>query len=253
MAMDRLSHLGKIDLTDPSSQRERAEKQREKNLDPTSSVSVGPQKNAKVDEVAKMYEKLFLREMVKAMRQGTGEGYLKPSMAEKIFTEELDSQYVEAWGDRGGVGFSDIIYNEIMEKYMGGDPQAIDQLKAKGGLLLTDRDVANIQRVAGGRADQTPLKVELAPSQNSLQVQKAAQVQAPWSSQLVQKMQLPDGKSAVVLEHPKVGLRSTLLFDGVAKSHKIGDHLEAGESVGVLNPDVNSFNWNLGASQELKK
>lgn len=74
----------------------------------------------KLREVADLYEKQFLGEMMKAMRGTAGEGkdqLIPVSQAEKIYKEQLDQQYVEQWGANGGVGMSDMIYNQLIEKY----------------------------------------------------------------------------------------------------------------------------------------
>lgn len=72
----------------------------------------------KLRDVAKMYEGQFLREMVKAMRGTvTDSGFIKENQAEKIFREQLDQEYTDKWVDRGGLGFQDIIYNQLVEKY----------------------------------------------------------------------------------------------------------------------------------------
>jgi Rod binding domain-containing protein len=81
----------------------------------------GPKKesrDARVDMVAKLYEKQFLREMVKAMRGTTQLSDLeKPSMGEQIYREQLDQEYVEAWGEHGGIGLADVIYNSLMDRF----------------------------------------------------------------------------------------------------------------------------------------
>lgn len=90
-----------------------------------------PTRGAKQDdetrlrEAAQMYEEQFLGEMVKAMRRTIPESdFMKPSSAEKIFREQLDQQYVEAWADKGGIGLADLIVDQIKE--------AQSQIQARG-------------------------------------------------------------------------------------------------------------------------
>ena len=79
--------------------------------------TVKADREPQVDMVAKLYEKQFLREMVKAMRSTVSFSEMtKPSMAEDIFRSQLDEQYVEAWGDKGGIGLGDIIYESLMDR-----------------------------------------------------------------------------------------------------------------------------------------
>ena len=72
----------------------------------------------KFDEVGKMYEEQFLRELVKAMRSTVAESSLIPkTQAEKIFQEQLDHKIIENWGDQGGLGLGSIISQQLVEKY----------------------------------------------------------------------------------------------------------------------------------------
>ena len=74
--------------------------------------------NQKLKDVGQMYEKQFLRELVKAMRTTVPESdFMKKTQAEQIFQEQLDHQLVEHWGDRGGIGLGDMISKQLVEKY----------------------------------------------------------------------------------------------------------------------------------------
>lgn len=81
------------------------------------------QQEKQLKEAAKMYEQHFLREMVKAMRKTVPEGeFLKANFAEKLYQEQLDHQYVDAWSESGGVGLADMIYDQIKMRYFS-EPQ----------------------------------------------------------------------------------------------------------------------------------
>jgi hypothetical protein len=72
----------------------------------------------KIRSVAELYEKQFLRDMVKQMRSTVSFSDIsKPSFAEGYFSEQLDQEYVEKWGDRGGIGLGDMIYQQLMSQY----------------------------------------------------------------------------------------------------------------------------------------
>jgi len=76
------------------------------------------QRDPRLLEAARMYEKQFLREMVKAMRSTVMESdFVEHSQGEKIFREQLDDQYVDQWGSTGGVGLADLIYQNIEERF----------------------------------------------------------------------------------------------------------------------------------------
>jgi len=198
-----------------------------------------------VHDVAKLYEKQFLREMVKAMRGTVSfSDATKPSMAENIYRDQLDEQYVESWGDNGGIGLSDLIYDQIMERYFNGGDR--ERLRQQGPIALTDRDIARVSRVASSSAAapvsalQAPLRVEVKPSESGAPVR----VQAPWNGEVVSNSRVGD-KTAVTLEHEN-GVRSTFIFDGVAGGGvEPGRKIDRSGTVGVLSPEINSFFWNL--------
>ncbi len=113
-------------------------------------AQASPPRNKKVDEVAKMYEKQFLGEMFKAMRSTVSETD-KPSMAQNIYNSQRDDQYVDAWSEQGGIGFSNIIYNQIMERFFGqGGPG--HTLKKQGMIPLTNREISSVSKVENGVA-----------------------------------------------------------------------------------------------------
>jgi flagellar protein FlgJ len=95
------------------------------------------QMDQKFKDIAKLYEKQFMREMVKAMRATTGKNELLPvSQGEKIFQEQLDQEYVEKWGDQGGLGLSDTIYKNLLDKY--GEALGIRANSKQHGMLSLD-------------------------------------------------------------------------------------------------------------------
>ena len=72
----------------------------------------------KLHEVSEMYEKHFLREMMKAMRSTVHEGgFIQQNQAERIFKEQLDDHYVDKWSEKGGIGLSKVIYDQLIDKF----------------------------------------------------------------------------------------------------------------------------------------
>jgi flagellar protein FlgJ len=198
-------------------------------------------RNEKVEEAAKLYEKTFLREMVKAMRGTTSFGE-KPSMGEGIYKDELDSEYVDSWGEHGGIGLANLIYDQIMERYFNstGDGHS---LKGQGsGIPLTDKDVSRVVRIKNSEIPgQVPLRVELKNSADG----SPSKLKMPWNGEVVSNTQLEGGKTALTLSHGP-SLRSTLIFKGVAAADaQPGARLEQGKTVGILSPEIHSFFWNL--------
>ncbi len=231
--LSRIGGLNKIDRDVPSDGLEKMHGGKET-----------PQRNAKVDEVAKLYEKQFLREMTKAMRSTVQFGNDKPSMGESIYREQLDNEYVESWGEQGGIGLSDLIYQQLMDRYFEGPGQ---KLKGSGPITLTDRDVTRVSRVPtqAGAEGQLPLRVETKPSEDG----SPAKLTAPWNATVLSKAHI-DGKTSITLGHSG-GLKSTLMFKGVASSEvESGKVLEKGKVMGILSPEVHSFFWNLARPSE---
>ncbi len=196
-------------------------------------------RNPKLEEAAKLMEKQFLREMVRAMRATVGFGLQKPSMGEMIYRSELDNQYVEAWGDNGGVGLADLIYGQVMEKYFNSSRGR--SLKGQS-IPITDRDISNVVRMkSDAGAGQVPLKIELRDDPAA----GPAHIKAPWSGEVVSSVQLEGGKTALTLQHAP-DLRSTVVFQGVvAEGARPGQKVEQGRTLGVLSPEIRSFFWNL--------
>lgn len=202
-------------------------------------------KDPRVMNAAQMYEKQFLREMVKAMRGTVSFGDMtKPSMAEEIYRGQLDEEYVEAWGDGGGLGLADLIHDEIMAKVLA---QADRSAKPNGPIPLSDRDIARVMRAPSikveepGLSKQAAFRVELKSDISGA----PAKVQAPFDAKVLAQTRV-DGKATVLLEH-EGGMRSALIFDGVASTLKPGDQIAQGTSVGTLSPDAKSFFWNLNS------
>ena len=93
---------------------------------------------ATLKKASRMYEEQFLREMVRAMRKSVVHSKMtKPGFAENLYREQLDDKYVSSWVDRGGTGFGELIYDQLVDKFY---PQLKAQ-KAKpiGPVDLTDR------------------------------------------------------------------------------------------------------------------
>jgi peptidoglycan hydrolase FlgJ len=235
--IDRIGRVSPMTRDNPSEGLEAREKAEARHNQPA--------RNEKVDEVAKLYEKQFLREMVRAMRGTVSFGAQKPSMAENIYREQLDNEYVESWGEQGGIGLSELIYEQLMDRYFAGGPGA--KLKQQGPIAISDKDIARVSRVAtsasSGVAGQVPLRVEMKPADDG----SPARLQAPWSATVLSKSLL-DGKTSLTLGHPG-GLKSTLIFQGVAGGDlEPGQQIERGKTLGILSPDVDSFFWNISQS-----
>ena len=195
-------------------------------------------------EVSDMYEKHFLRELTKSMRSTVPEGGLvKVNGAEKIFREQLDDQYVEKWGERGGVGLSDLIYNDLMDKYGERFGLKEKQDKPTGPLKMTEKDSLNIRRNFDAANEKFEFKFD------GLKKEASGSVEAinPWSGILSKKVQLSADEYFLELNHDN-GLTSQMRFKGLLQPIQVNDRIGSGDRVGLLSQDANEFFWNLKSS-----
>jgi peptidoglycan hydrolase FlgJ len=192
----------------------------------TISADVPKPRNDKVYQAAKMYENQFLRDMVKAMRQTVHESDLMPkSMGEKIFSEQLDQQYVDGWSDRGGIGFADMIYDHIMDRYY--NTKKMFQKPTTGGIPL-EKATGTIKPLEDGT------KINL----KSTEPHKPQAVTAPWSGDFKQTTE--NGNSFAIIRHDN-GLESQISYSGLAL--RAEGRVEAGEKIGLKSAGPEDVLW----------
>lgn len=213
--------------------------------------------NQKLKDVSKLYEKQFLREMMKGMRGTVTEGgFVKTSNAEKIFREQLDHEYVEKWGDQGGIGLAEMIHAQLLEKLgpaLGIKPHP---LKPQGPIQIDEKSL-----------QQNPLKLhpELSSARSSkstlqFDLQKAAlknqQVSAPWQGSVLGIQSLQDDGLMIELAHDN-GLKSQMVFRGSLEKNlqgellKPGAEIQAGQRLGLLSPEAKSFFWTVDVADSI--
>ena len=196
---------------------------------------------SKTRNAAKMYEKTFLRQMVKAMRQTIPKGgMVKRSMAEGIFEEKLDHKYVDSWADKGGVGLADIIYDQIVERF--GSQLGMRTRLAKPRGPLPFKQTQHLQ-VSGK-------KIPNGASFTMKNVQKSEgrmEITSPWPGMLLKCDLLPDGRWMAEVGHDS-GLVSKLVFSG-QRERSVHERVEAGTRLGFLSEEANDFIWQINAQQ----
>lgn len=197
----------------------------------------------KLREVSDMYEKHFLREMTKAMRSTVSEsGFIQANHAEKIFREQLDGEYVEKWAARGGIGFSDLIYNQLVEKFGAQLGMKAKVEKPKGPLPL-DR-AKNFQH-PGKSKSTLSYRIDVAPDiQGGIPRPGARDVKAPWAGRFGAVTQLTDNQTQVEIEHDN-GLKSQVVFKGSLSKLSTGDKVQAGDTLGFLSSEAKSIYWTV--------
>jgi flagellar protein FlgJ len=195
----------------------------------------------KLRGAAKMYEQHFLGEMVRAMRATIHRehGLMPPNMAENIFQEKLDDNYVEQWADKGGVGLSDMIYQQLHERIF---PQKKDFSKPAGPLPL-NKTTTPFQIKVDKRSDGGGQVIfRSAPGAAA---HEKTPVQNPWRG-TVESAAQDNGWAYVNIRHANE-LRSQIAYQGQLADLKIGSEVEEGDSIGWLAPDLPTLRWNIEA------
>lgn len=201
----------------------------------------------KFREVSDLYEKQFMREMVKAMRSTVQEsGLVKTNQAEKIFREQLDDQYVDKWSEKGGVGFSDIIYDQLMQKY--GPVLNKAQLKQPHAPIAMDpkSNTAIKFEVTKNSNDKNGQRLDMAISAKDGHWDRS-QVVSPWAGTLLNKIALGEDQQALEIDHGN-GLLGRYVFKGQVADLSPSAKLEAGQVLGRVSPDAKALYWSLHGS-----
>ena len=184
-----------------------------------------------------MYDQHFMREMVKAMRQAVPEGgLLEKSMGEKIFSEQLDNQYVEQWSNKGGVGLADMIHAHIKERFF---PQGPGPDKPKGPLPLDKKPEQNWETGVDKGTKTINFKGDkvMDPS--------AREVRAPWDGKISSVFSTPDGISSIQIKHDQ-SLVSRIVYLGDVKGLREGQEVQAGGALGAVEGSAPWLQWHLG-------
>jgi flagellar protein FlgJ len=218
-------------------------------LKPLSAEEKASAQDKNLRDAAKMYENHFLNEMVKAMRTTiprAEDGLMKPNMAEKIFTEQLDQQYVDNWSEKGGVGLADMIYNQIKEQYFNTTKK--DFSHPGGALPISPkRDLHGVKPTDSIQMKMIP-PTKTGALEYRFEVPDPSgapfEAQAPMAGKVVEAKSLGEQWSAVKLDHGR-GLTSELTFPGQPVTLNAGDSIQAGQRLGVLDSRRPVLAWKL--------
>lgn len=204
------------------------------------------QQDQKLKHVSELYEKQFLREMMKAMRSTVHEsGFIKSSQAEKIFSEQLDQEYVEKWGAKGGIGLADMIHNQLLEKYGAqlGIRPAVQ--RPQGPIKLDEK--SNFHARPMKTASTTDLqKMSFEFFKDESAKSEPTDLMMPWSGKVLGQYRLDQDENLLHFEHDN-GIQSKISFRGLAKTLNPQAMIEAGTPIGMLSPDSQKFTWSTQA------
>jgi peptidoglycan hydrolase FlgJ len=187
----------------------------------------------KFREVSELYEKHFIREMMKQMRSTVHEsGFIKQNNAEKIFRDQLDDQYADQWGKAGGIGLSGIIYDQLIQKY--GEKMGLKQPvdRPQGPLELNKNSnfigaTKSIKEQASN-SDPVTFKFETSGEQKS-------EIKNPWAGTLLDKKYLEMDQMQYRIKHDN-GLESLISTRGTGLGPdlqlSLGDRIQSGQQLG---------------------
>ena len=198
----------------------------------------------KLKQAAQMYEKQFLRQMVKAMRNTVSHSEMtKPGMAENIFREQLDEKYVDGWMKTGGTGFSEVIYKDLVNKFfpqLQKSPKKMARPKS-----ITDRFKGLKAPAALEQKNKQSFNLMLSPAKGK------SYLQLPWQGKFEKQFELESGEKVAMFSHP-FGLKSTFVFQGQMNPGLLDKNLSAGENFALLSPETQSMTWQVEKTDSLK-
>lgn len=204
---------------------------------PIANTSGNPELDAKFREVAEMYEKQFLREMTKAMRSTVQEsGLVKVNQGERIFREQLDHEYVEKWGNQGGIGLADMIYDQLIFRYGPKAPVG----RPAGPMPVDEKSNFTLKKVSASETGGSSF--EFVKSQETEASPQS--VRMPWAGLLHRKLDLGPDETFLEMWHDN-GMKSRFAFKGSLGPLQVGQKLQEGESLGYLSPETKNFFWNV--------
>ncbi len=191
-------------------------------------------------KAARLYERHFLREMVKAMRRTVPESEFMPtSMAERIFREELDENYVETWVEKGGIGLGDLIYDQLMDRF----PQLKTRIKSPESVnppVLPQRNGAVQVRPLQSLGEKN------AGFEFRFESSEPCAVRSPLQGHLTAIEHPEEGRLRLHMEHGD-SLTSVLEFSGQSNGLEVGRSVGPTEPLGLTSvfPGTSRMTWSL--------
>jgi len=198
----------------------------------------------KLREVAELYQRQFMQEMVKAMRGTVQEsGLVKVSQAEKIYREQLDQNYVENWSKKGGIGLADLIYQQLVEKIgpQIGIKNTLSKPQGPIPLGTSSNFTGMVKTTQSG--SKTTIHYERDP-QVGPQSPQPTEIKAPWGGSLLGTRKLQSDEYLLEMLHDN-GIKSQFVFRGQTLPDLRQGAIEEGQTIGLLSPEARNFFWNI--------
>jgi peptidoglycan hydrolase FlgJ len=182
-----------------------------------------------------------LKEMMRHMRSTVQEGgFVKANNAEKIFREQLDDQYSTEANKRGGFGISEMIYQQLTEKFGA-------QLGLKNKPLQPQGPIAPDKKIQIEELSKSPREISYLVQPDKDNTEKNVAIQNPWAGVLQNKNRLEGDKTSYSIKHDN-GLESLILTQGAPSSEtrhlSVGDQIQAGQSLGLAS-SVSPLVWTV--------
>lgn len=197
---------------------------------------------AKLKDAAKMYEKQFLREMVKAMRSTVNYSEMsKPGYAEKIYQNQLDNQYAENWGETGGIGLSKLIFEQIKSRHF----KDKNLQKPSGPIPINQqkflKDDSKSEKLIPVKQSDSDKDLSFIFDTKAFENKQAT---APWAG-TIKNIFNQENQKVIEIEHD-MKLSSIISFDGeVEKDLKPGARVEQGVPIGNISKLNKPLYWKL--------
>lgn len=223
------------------------------------------QQDQKLKDVSKLYEKQFLGEMLKAMRSTVSESeFIKANQAEKIFREQQDQQYVDKWGENGGIGLSNLIYSQLLEKLGPSLGITHGPERPHGPIALDAKSQLNNAFAAKVQSGPTDKKTTV---QYSMDLKAAAlnetpEVTMPWRGNVLGVKKLDSDEYFLDMQHDN-GMKSQMTFRGKLSEQLMqglqkaagspGLPVGEGERIGVLSPESKQMFWTIEPGQKTEQ
>lgn len=196
----------------------------------------------KLKEVAALYEKEFMRQLVKSMRATVqNSGLVTQNQAEKIFSEELYNHYSDLMADRGPQSLREHIYKNLVDKF-GAQLGIHDKSLKPMGMMSLPVALQNSTRV---KITQAPSEMQYRFIWDELRPNiEAMKVQAPFSGKVLSVNQFGDHSGMQIVMDHGYGLMSQMKFLG--QPHvRVGDVLNEGQHMATLSEMGRELVWSL--------
>jgi len=142
---------------------------------------------------------------------------------------------VENWVKGGGVGFADIVYKHIIDRF---SHSARPVRKPMGPIPLEKGASFKIEST-GKKSDRLPIKIKTSKENGD---QAATPILSPWEGELISAQRMPSHLSMLKIKHDN-NLVSTIVFDGLTKMRQKSEPIPAGSLIGRLDPDRDTLMW----------